>query len=762
MTTLRSFLIPILTSVALYPCQGQWELYFDGTVPVIHDGEPLALAWAGGLNSVQVSPLDLNNDGLDDLVLFDRSGNTLITLLNDGIPNTVSYTHTRDFDGVAPFMDLHDWALFRDYDMDGRADLFAYSQAGFAVYRNTSSGSMVSFELITNQVRSNYVSSNGNPVYANLFISQVDLPGIADIDSDGDLDVLVFSLLGSYVEYHKNLSMELYGHADSLTFELRNRCWGYFSESASDNSVTLNVPCNFNVPNPEVGGGGSEQSLIRHGKDGVPKSHSGSCITPLDLNGDGVMDILLGDVSFNNVVALTNGGTVDLGMMSSVDNYFPIYDESVDLAIFPASFYVDLNNDGKRDLVVSPNGTSLAENRNSMWHYRNNGTDASPEFSFLEDNVFQGSMIDLGEGAYPVPFDHDGDGLMDLVVANHGHFQTGDTYVCKLMLLRNDGTGSNPSFEVVDEDFAGLSTSGIGLSMYPAFADMDDDGDKDMYIGDLQGRLHFFRNIGSAQSPDMVLEMPNMTDAFGTVIDVGQFATPQFFDLDGDSLLDLLIGERNGNLNYYRNIGTAEQASWQLISGSLGDVSTVEWWNITGHSVPFMFLNEAGEKEILLGSESGWLYHYGDIDGNELGTYTLLDSTFLGVREGIRTAPCMHDLTGDGELDLVVGNYRGGLSFWRSDMISSTGAREPNVVRAFNILPNPTNGEVVLSLSNPVGGDAIWVIRDGMGRTVHTEAVTGMNTVLSLQGLARGVYYVRTEGALNLPAQRLILIGRDQ
>ncbi|MCB0779375.1 MAG: hypothetical protein KDC03_07565, partial [Flavobacteriales bacterium] len=61
------------------------------------------------------------------------------------------------------------------------------------------------------------------PTNANLFVTQVDVPGIVDVDGDGDLDVLTFSIFGSYMEYHKNLSMELYGTCDSLTFEVRNR-----------------------------------------------------------------------------------------------------------------------------------------------------------------------------------------------------------------------------------------------------------------------------------------------------------------------------------------------------------------------------------------------------------------------------------------------------------------------------------------------------------------------------------------------------------
>jgi len=51
-------------------------------------------------------------------------------------------------------------------------------------------------------------------------------PAMADIDNDGDLDLLTFFGLGSYVEYHKNLSVEKYGTCDSLDFILTDKCWG--------------------------------------------------------------------------------------------------------------------------------------------------------------------------------------------------------------------------------------------------------------------------------------------------------------------------------------------------------------------------------------------------------------------------------------------------------------------------------------------------------------------------------------------------------
>lgn len=743
-----------MTVVLPFVNHAQWDLYFDGNIPVVRDGNILDLGFAGGLNFVQISPIDLNGDGLDDLFLFDRSGNTFTTLINDGTGGPRAYRVTRDYDRVWPLAELKGWALLRDYDRDGRADIFSYSQAGFAVYRNVSDGADLAFELITIQTRSDYISTGGASVVTNLFVSQEDIPAIADIDGDGDLDIITFSLLGTYVEYHKNLSMETYGTCDSLKYEVRNRCWGFFSENFSTNAVTLDVPCTFNVPNPEIGLGPDQEGSAKNDE----RAHSGSAVTTLDLNGDGVTDLLLGDIGFNNVVALYNGGTVDLAQMTESDTLFPNYDVPIDLALFPANFHLDIDGDGIRDLVVSPNAQSLAQNAQSMWYYRNSGTDSAPIFRLQQNDLFQDRMLDFGEGAYPVPFDHDGDGLMDLLVANGGYFQTNGPYLSKVALLRNTGTATAPAFELVTDDYMNLSTSGIGQAMYPAFGDLDGDGDMDMLVGDLQGRLHFFRNVATGPEAQFQLVQPNVLDATGTILDVGQYATPQLVDLDGDGLLDLIIGERNGNLNHYRNTGTTATPTWTLVSEDFGGVNTSEWWNITGHSVPFLFNNADGQREMLLGSEVGWLYHYGDIDGNLDGTWTLLDSTFMGVREGMRTGLCLYDYTGDGVLDLIIGNYRGGVTFWRSDEVSGVGVNERVALPDFRMQPNPANDHVELLLTQRPLPGSFWVVRNSLGQEVLRLRADRERMVIPTDRLTDGILLVRLEGASTSAAQRLVVV----
>ena len=735
--------------------RAQMDLHFDGNIPVTRQGVEFDLAWAGGINSTQVSQVDLDMDGLKDLFFFDRIGNKVSVLRNTGGTGTAGYEVTREFDNIWPLPMLHDWALLRDYNCDGKEDIFTYSSAGFSVYMNTSTPEGAAFEFVAYRVDCEYVFTDGSSQMTNLFVSSDDLPGFVDVDSDGDLDVLTFAQLGSFVEYYKNMSLENHGTCDSLDLVRRNGCWGRFAENASTNAITLNVPCPFQVPAPELGGPPVE--TLKEEEVARAKTHSGSAVTPLDLDGDNVMDLLLGDISFPNIVALNNGGTIADSFMSTVDNAFPVYDQSVELPVFPAAFHLDVDKDGKRDLLVSPNGRSLSQNFKSLWYYTNTGTDAAPVFEFQQEDLFQSRMIDLGDGAYPVPFDHNGDGLMDLIVSNDGYYDPGLDYTGKVALLENNGTPTAPAFEFVTDDYMSLSTSGIGVGMYPAFGDVDGDGDKDMYVGDHNGMMHFYRNTATGLIAQFVSEQPNITDSEGEVIDLGMDVTPQFNDLDQDGLLDLVVGEQNGNLNYLRNVGTTTSAEWTLVTDSLGHVMT-EGVFTQGYSVPFLFENAEGNREMLVGSDPGWLWHYTNIDGNLDGTWTLTDTSFMDIRDGYRTGLCLYDLTGDEELDLVVGNFRGGLSFWRSDQVSGItdlGRPRTEVIAR----PNPTNGRLELITSEVPAPNSIWVFRNSIGQEVARIPATGTRTLADLSQFTEGIYMVRGEGSSSTPPVRVVVTG---
>ncbi len=180
-------------------------------------------------------------------------------------------------------------------------------------------------------------------------------------------------------------------------------------------------------------------------------------------------------------------------------------------------------------------------------------------------------------------------------------------------------------------------------SKHLTFGDLDGDGDADMCVGDYDGYVYYFRNTAGSGNPVAYTYMGLLTDiSIGTPIEVGNYYTPQLIDVDRDTDLDLIIGERSGNLNYYRNTGTATSYSFTPASAAFGGVDVLKS-NITGYSVPFMY-DSAGSYRLLVASEAsrtnastmGWIWKYKDIDGNLSGNFTLVDSMYQNIWEGPR------------------------------------------------------------------------------------------------------------------------------
>ncbi|MBA4322651.1 MAG: hypothetical protein C0408_07530, partial [Odoribacter sp.] len=528
-------------------------------------------AWAGGLNYCQFMQIDLNMDGIKDMVIFDRTSTRIITFINNNIPDSTSYTYAPQFAKRFPVIQY--WMQLQDYNCDGKEDLFFHYAGGIVVYKNVSNlTDSLKFSLVTNQL----LSLQGI-IYTNIMVSQVDYPAIADIDNDGDLDILNFFGMGTWVEYHRNLSMEDFGNCDSLKYFREERCWGNFMENGWTNSITLGIgPClwkNETTSNPPVDY--PDQSGIKH---------SGSTMLAIDLDGDADKDLILGDVTYPNLIALTNGGTTDSANMVSVDTLFPVYDQPVHFFSFPVPCYIDVDNDGVKDLTVSPFASepTYYENFNSVWLYKNDGTNSSPVFHLQKKNFLQGDMIDVGAGAYPVLYDYDGDNLSDLFVANFAYYDSsyfstdsltlGILYnfcTSRITLFKNIGTAGIPQFKLITRDFANLGAKKLN-AIYPAFGDLDGDGDADMIIGDYKGNLYRYENTAGIGNPMVMTYHDSLS------IDVGWYSTPQLIDLDRDSLIDLVVGEKSGNLNYYKNTGTEFNPVFTLVNDSLGHIDVIE------------------------------------------------------------------------------------------------------------------------------------------------------------------------------------------
>lgn len=732
MKSIKNILLPASLFFAINTSIAQPFLEWHDSIQVKIGAATLANPWAGGLNFIQASNIDMNMDGIKDLFMFDRTGNKVRTFINNGTASTVDFKYDPYYENKFP--KLHDWALLVDYNCDGKEDIFGYSDygGGFKIYKNTSTIlTGLQFTLVTNLQYSIYNPPGGSLI--NLYVSSADIPALSDIDNDGDIDVVTFAITGSYMEYHKNMSMELYGTCDSLKFQMANRCWGYASEHPLNNNYTLYDSCSGNVSSPELKPiDAEERSASRH---------SGSCQLCIDLDGDIDKEFIVGDISYNNLSMLTNGGTLTDGSFTAKDTAFPSNNASttaVDLTIFPCAFYTDINYDGVKDLVVSPSAPNVSENFNSVVYYKNNGTNSFPVFQYQQSNLLQDNMIEVGEGAYPVFFDYDNDGLKDMFIGNYGYWGASG-YAHQIAQFRNTGTATVPIFELVTRDYAGLSSLGIS-NMIPAFGDLDGDTDADMMIGAYDGKLHYFRNTAAIGSTaNFVLISANFQNSFGRVIDVGDYAAPQIVDMDANGTNDLVIGSRNGKLAYFRHSGTTPIPVMDSITYFFGGVTVNLPGYFTGYSYPFVF-KQGGLTNMLVGNESGFLRRYNNIDGNLGGTFTWVDSAFMDISQGNRTAPNGADINNDGLMDLIVGNYQGGVSFYKGVNALTTSNIDNFIRFNFDLFPNPANNSFTIRILNEENKIYELEIYNVMGQLISSEKIINNIIVIPTENFSQGMY----------------------
>lgn len=113
----------------------QW-LQRNDNIPVKIDNYYIANAWAGGLNAPQFSNIDLNQDGVLDLFVFDRQGNSVLTFLQTSdVQGQAYWYHAPQYQSAFPLM--NNWALLRDFNCDGYPDIYTNFQSGIIVYLNT-------------------------------------------------------------------------------------------------------------------------------------------------------------------------------------------------------------------------------------------------------------------------------------------------------------------------------------------------------------------------------------------------------------------------------------------------------------------------------------------------------------------------------------------------------------------------------------------------------------------------------------------------
>lgn len=698
---------------------------------VVIAGDTLKAPWTGGFNSVIPVEIEFNGDNLMDLFLFDRAGNRITTFINNGSTGTDAYGYAPEYSDLLP--PLHDWVRSVDYDCDGDLDLFTYTNSAMGVWRNDFSvGTGLQFTQVSTQLISWYGSLQ-NPI----FVTQVNMPALEDVDNDGDLDIITFANSSNYLEYHRNYAMDSLGICGAFRFSLEPYCWGYFKLSGLTNIGILNQNCRAGLAD-------DDQNVFAE-----DTRHSGSVLTPLDQGCDGDMDVLNGDLLGQNMLYLENGGNPDSAYITSQDSLFPVYDVPVNLQNLPAAYYMDLDNDGKKDLLVSPFAT-VGEDYSNMLFYKNTTDNCSNVFDFVTNRFITEQSIDAGTASNVCFFDVNNDGLKDILVGNDLYFNPNPLLAySRIAYFRNNGSANQPSFELVTDDW--LSLSGITqYALYPAFGDLDGDGDEDLLFGNSDGTLiQYLNTAGAGNTPSFTFASPAYQG-----IDIGNNSMPQIVDVNRDGKNDLLVGERAGVLNYFENTGSATAPAYTLITSNFGGVNVMPTGGIAGYSSPVLF--DAGNGyELLVGSERGQVFHYTNIDGNLGGQFTLADTMYQDISELKRVTIAMADIDGDTKFDLLTGCLAGGMRLYTQRL--SSGLTDNALQAGFSVFPNPARDLITIRVRQAQSGIQYRVnLMQADGRMVKSENLTP-DMQLQTSGLTSGVYIISLTDGKNISVQKLII-----
>ena len=391
-----------------------------------------------------------------------------------------------------------------------------------------------------------------------------------------------------------------------------------------------------------------------------------------DLNMDGDLDLatqnmsaLWGSYSGIRLYTNTNGE-----YQVETDTLFTISGDPMLSGVQSTPTFADIDNDGDDDFFTGNlSGT--------VTYYENTGVENGiPMYSLITEFWQELSIIGSREeidstrhGASAITFiDLDGDGDLDL--------SWGDFFQPSLYIIWNIGTSENPEMDIDNiiteyPPLNPLQTSGQNM---PTFADLDSDGDQDLFVAVLSGaygtqyvdNFIYYMNIGSAINPFYQFE----TDNFFQSLDLYAGTVTELADMNGDGDLELFIGTEidfstspfRGKIKYFENTGSIAEPIWQLADEDfLGSNLGYNLVPCTGD------LDNDGDQDILIGDYNGKIYYYERI--GELPD----ESSYIFIEElnsidlSGRSHPDLVDIDGDGDLDLFIGENWGVIHYYENN-----------------------------------------------------------------------------------------------
>jgi VCBS repeat protein len=484
---------------------------------------------------------DLDGDGDIDLVYYNMKWYPRYQMVeyfeNVGDKTTPRFEPRQGDDnpfGQLTFLHMTMSAELVDMNGDGDLDLTTCNHREVRYYENIGTAQSPNFVDSTKSDSDPFRSVTLGSVYYNTH-------AIADVDGDGDPDLVSGRVYGQDFDFYLNV-----GTPQNPVFE----------KQVGTSNPLRGFKVDSQWPHPAFGdldGDGDPDLISGEFKPALhcwlnrtneivvdfvlPPSYEvninpGDYSTPTfgDLDGDGDLDIISGCVDGDFKIYNNLGSTTAPAFaLKTADS--PL--SGFDVGLCSAPWLADLDGDGDLDILAGNLDGAIA-------YYQNIGSTTIAVFEqrVNVDNPFSAIQVDFGSN--PRMADMDGDGDLDLIVA--------DGFSC-FSYYRNDGDLNSPVFTDVSgtaaDPFAAYEAETGYSQVIPTLADFDKDGDLDMILVN-NNKFRFFNNIGTVQGA-VFKEHTGSTNPLNAFT-ANNYASPVFADIHGDGASVLVIGCEEGQL----------------------------------------------------------------------------------------------------------------------------------------------------------------------------------------------------------------------
>ena len=563
---------------------------------------------------------------------------------------------------------------FCDIDGDNVYDLFFGSDWGrISEFRNNGDSITCSFSFETDH----FVSPSGLAA-----VSQVpNRPAFCDIDNDGDYDFFLGAYLYYPVSYGRLYFYRNIGTVNNPEYEFVEEffqgieypyCYyPIFVDIDNDQDFDLFF--------------GQGDNLVYYLNEGTPDSASMILVTEVflginlggyycipsfcDIDNDGDQDMFLGDGA-GQIHFYRNHGSPEIYNFTEVPGAYA----GVNVANIASPSFCDIDNDDDFDLFVGERSWGEDDRRGDINFYENIGTPDSAVFELITQNFV---TLDIGKTAPPAFTDIDNDGMVDFIVGD------GDG---NINYFSNTGTEEEPYFTFETEVFQDIHAN---YQSRPTFGDIDNDGDLDLLVGRAGASIYYYINTGTPENPIMELRNQNFLGINY------EWPAPRLIDIDNDADLDLFVGHLWNQVVYWKNEGNPDTANFVLEDSNF--LSTP----YTGDFTPITFgdLDNDGDYDLIRGHSAGTLSFYRNSGSSTTPNLVLEEDNFLDIDMIVHSEPYLIDIDNDNDLDLFVGDFCGGVSFFRNMEFNSVAdqlVKQPTTFTLCQNYPNPFNASTII------------------------------------------------------------------